>query len=303
MRSSPRTADSLSRLAAPAASEPWRLSTIADRLFDLAVWASAILVIGTFIWLFGDLLMRGAGELSWHLLTRGVQDSGRAGGIAPILVATVWIVVIALAVAFPLALATAIVIAEIAPRESRLTCLVVGSLDVLAGTPSVVFGLFGNALFNHVLGLGYSLISGGLTLACMILPFMIRANVVGLRAVPDSYREAGEALAISRATALFHVLLPAALPSIAAGVLLGLARALAETAALLFTSGYVTRMPESLLDSGRTVSIHIYDLAMNVAGGDAMAYASALVLVMLLILINFSVVSLSRWLQIVMQRA
>lgn len=275
----------------------WDGGRVVDGLFTLSVWLVALSVAGVLAWLLGDVLMRGAGALSWELLVGEVRSAGRAGGIAPILVSTAWIVAIALATAFPLALATGIVIAEILPANSTATRWVLGSLDVLAGTPSVVFGLFGNALFNQVFDFGYSLLSGGLTLACMVLPFMIKANVDGLRAVPQSYREAGVALALTRAATLRHVLLPMAMPGIVAGVLLGLARALAETAALLFTSGYVTRMPESLLDSGRTVSIHIYDLAMNVAGGDQMAYASALLLVMALVLINLLVVSLGGWLQ------
>lgn len=275
----------------------WDGGRIADGLFTFFVWLVAISVAAVLVWLLGDILIRGAAALSWELVVGEVRNAGRDGGIAPILVSTAWIVAIALVSAFPLALAASVVIAEILPTNSRVTRWVLGSLDVLAGTPSVVFGLFGNALFNHVFDFGYSLLSGGLTLACMVLPFMIKANVDGLRTVPQSYREAGVALALTRAATLRHVLLPMAMPGIVAGVLLGLARALAETAALLFTSGYVTRMPESLLDSGRTVSIHIYDLAMNVAGGDQMAYASALLLMAVLVLINLIVVSLGGWLQ------
>lgn len=274
-----------------------RKNQFADSLFIAAVWGSVLIVAVVFLWLVGDILIKGASAVSWDFLLSPVMNSGRSGGIAPVLVSTACIVAVALTVAFPLALASAILIAEFLPRTGTLTRLVVVSLDVLAGMPSVVFGLFGNALFNQLLGFGYSLLSGGLTLACMVLPFMIKVNVDGLRAVPQRYREAGNALAMSRASTLWHVLLPVALPGIIAGVLLGLGRALAETAALLFTSGYVTRMPESLMDSGRTISIHVYDLAMNVAGGDQMAYASALVLVVLLILINSAVVHIGGWIQ------
>jgi phosphate transport system permease protein len=274
-----------------------RRGQLLDLLFNLAVWGSALIVAGMFLWLVGDVLVRGVSVISWEFLVSPVINSGRSGGIAPILVSTACIVSVALVVAFPLALASAIVITEFLTRTSMASRLIVASFDVLAGMPSIIFGLFGNALFNQLLGFGYSLLSGGLTLACMILPFMIKVNIDGLRAVPHSYREAGEALALSRTSILWHVLLPAALPGMVAGVLLGLGRALAETAALLFTSGYVTRMPESLMDSGRTISIHVYDLAMNVAGGDQMAYASALILVVLLMLINALVVYLGDWIQ------
>ena len=160
------------------------------------------------------------------------------------------------------------------------------SLDVLAGVPSIVFGLFGNAFFCKTLGLGFSILSGGLTLACMVLPILIRSTEEGFRAVPANYRLSAAALGLSRTTTLIHLLLPAAVPGLIVGLVLGVGRAIAETAALIFTSGYVDRMPESLLDSGRALSIHIFDLSMNVSGGDANAYGSALVLVVLLLLIN-----------------
>ena len=160
------------------------------------------------------------------------------------------------------------------------------SLHRSSGVPSIVFGLFGNAFFCKTLGLGFSILSGGLTLACMVLPILIRSTEEGFRAVPTGYRLSAAALGLSRTTTLFHLLLPAAVPGLLVGLVLGMGRAIAETAALIFTSGYVDRMPESLLDSGRALSIHIFDLSMNVSGGDANAYASALVLIVLLLAIN-----------------
>ncbi len=119
----------------------------------------------------------------------------------------------------------------------------------------------------------------------------------GLRAVPQSYRLSAAALGLSRTATLFHLLLPAAAPTLVAGLLLGIGRAVAETAALLFTSGYVDRMPGSLLDSGRALALHIFDLSMNVPGGDTPAYASALVLVVLLLSINIMAMKLAYGLQ------
>jgi phosphate transport system permease protein len=145
--------------------------------------------------------------------------------------------------------------------------------------------------------LGFSILSGGLTLACMILPIFIRTCERGLFAVNNDWRLAAAGLGMSRASAIWHVLLPAAAPAVVAGLMLGIGRATAETAALIFTSGYVDRAPESLMDSGRALAVHIFDLSMNVAGGDRAAYASALVLVVLIVLINVAAVSLSdRWL-------
>jgi phosphate transport system permease protein len=133
------------------------------------------------------------------------------------------------------------------------------------------------------LGLGFSILSGGLTLACMALPIFVRTAAAGLRAVPQEWRRAAAALGLSQLTTLRQVVIPAATPALVAALLLAIGRSIAETAALLFTSGYVDRMPSSWLDSGRALSVHIHDLAMNVAGGESSAYASALVLVAILL--------------------
>jgi phosphate transport system permease protein len=126
----------------------------------------------------------------------------------------------------------------------------------------------------------------------MVLPILIRSTEEGFRSVPPEYRLSAAALGLSRTTTLWRLLLPAAAPGLIVGLVLGIGRAIAETAALIFTSGYVDRMPGSLLDSGRSLSIHIFDLSMNVSGGDGNAYATALILVGLLLLVN----GLASWL-------
>lgn len=261
---------------------------LADRLATLFVWATAVLVTGVFVWLLSDIVGRGAGQISWAFLTEAPRSAGRAGGIGPILVATLLVLLVCLAVSLPIGLATAVMLAEFSSSERLFGRLVRCSLDVLAGVPSIVFGLFGYAFFCITLGLGFSILSGGLTLACMVLPILIRSTEAGFRAVPEEYRLGAAALGLSRKTSLFRLLLPAAMPGLIVGVVLGIGRALAETAALIFTSGYVDRMPHSLHDSGRALSIHVYDLSMNVAGGNANACATALVLIVLLLVINTS---------------
>lgn len=250
------------------------------------VWGAAALVTAAFCWLLGDIVWHGLSHISWTFLTAPPENAGRRGGIGPILVSTSLILSVCLAVALPIGIGTAVLLAEFTSDENLFGRMIRRSLDVLAGVPSIVFGLFGNAFFCKTLGLGFSILSGGLTLACMVLPILIRSTEVGFRAVPDGYRLSAAALGLSRATTLIHLLLPAAIPGLLVGLVLGIGRAIAETAALIFTSGYVDRMPESLLDSGRALSIHIFDLSMNVSGGDANAYASALVLVTLLLVIN-----------------
>jgi len=261
------------------------------------IWLTAALVSGVFFWLLSDILIHGLPQLSWSFLAEAPKNAGRSGGIGPIIVSTMLILAVAMVTAGPLGLATAVLLSEFTRYDSVFGRLVRRSLDVLSGVPSIVFGLFGNAFFCIYLDLGFSILSGGLTLACMVLPILIRTAEEGLQAAPNDYRLAAASLGMSRSATLVHLLLPSAAPALVAGLMLGLGRAIAETAALIFTSGYVDRMPNSLFDSGRALSVHIYDLSMNVAGGDANAYSSALVLIMLLLIINSIAMSLAKqWL-------
>lgn len=257
-----------------------------DHLAQWLIYLAVLTVSAVFIWILSNLIQGGINHLSWSFLTESPRDAGRSGGIGSILVSTFWILLVALTAALPLAWTTAVLLAEFVSISSRFGIVVRFSLQVLAGVPSIVFGLFGNAFFSIYLGMGFSILSGGLTLACMLLPILVSTAEAGLRAVPQSYRLSAAALGISKTASLIHLLLPAAAPALAAGLLLGIGRAIAETAALIFTSGYVDRMPGSLLDSGRALALHIFDLSMNVPGGDQPAYASALVLVTLLLCIN-----------------
>ena len=257
-----------------------------NKLATVLIWLVALIIMAIFIYILTDIVIQGMSQISWDYLTQAPSDAGRAGGIAPIIVSTALIVLLAIIIAAPLGLATAVLLAEFTQKKSVFGRFVERCLDVLASVPSIVFGLFGNAFFSLYLGLGFSILSGGLTLACMVLPILIRTAVEGLRAAPDDYRYSAAALGMTRYAALIHLLIPAATPAIVAGLMLGIGRAMAETAALIFTSGYVDRMPDSVFDSGRALSIHIYDLSMNVAGGDSKAHAAALVLIVMLLIIN-----------------
>jgi phosphate transport system permease protein len=258
------------------------------------VWAVAAFVTAILLWLLSDIFCQGITLINWEFLTAPPRNAGRDGGIAPILVSTGLILGVCMSVSIPLGVGTAVLLTEFASTQSVLGRLVSLSLDILAGVPSIVFGLFGNAFFCKTLGMGFSILSGGLTLACMVLPILIRSTQEGLQAVPDDYRRSAAALGLTRTATLWELLLPAAMPGLVVGLLLGLGRAIAETAALIFTSGYVDRMPTSLWDSGRSLSVHIYDLAMNVSGGESHAYATALVLVTFLVLIYGGILWLAK---------
>ncbi len=246
---------------------------------------SVAVICGGALSLLWKTLAAGIGHVSWGFLFESMPDGNvLAGGIFPIVVSTFLIVLVCLSVSVPLGLGTAIWLAEFSRKSPRISRWSERSIDLLASVPSIVFGLFGNALFCQLLGMGYSIMAGGLTLACMVLPILIRITREGIVTVPNEYRMGATALGVSKSTMLFRIILPHAMPSVAKGLVLGIGRALAETAALLFTSGYEIRMPRSVWDSGRSLSIHIFELA-NVTGGSPNANASAVVLVAMLFLI------------------
>ena len=254
-----------------------------DKILGLISWTASLatfLILGILLF---DMISDGFKAMSFEFFLNAPEKAGRAGGIAPILISTMLVVGIAIAVSMPIGLATALLLSEFTRTDSQFAFFVRKSLDILAGVPSIVFGLFGNAFFCVYLGMGFSILSGGLTLACMVLPILIRTTEESFRAVPNEFRHGIAALGFTKTASVFHLLMPMALPGLIVGTILGIGRATAETAALIFTSGYVDRMPESVFDSGRTLSVHIYDLAMNIPGGDRMAYATSLCLVLILL--------------------
>ncbi|MGY6518374.1 MAG: PstA family ABC transporter permease [Lysobacteraceae bacterium] len=268
-----------------------------DLPWTALVWTLSLVAIAGLLWPLVSVVMGGVGALSLEFLLASPSDGGRAGGIAPVLVSTLGIVAISLVAALPPAFAVAVTLTEGCDPSGGLARLVRGGLDILAGIPSVVFGLFGLAFFCRWMGLGYSIAAGGLTLACMILPTLARATTSALEAAALQHRQAGSALGLTRRGVLFHVIVPVAAPGICAGLVLALGRALAETAVLLFTSGYSDRMPGSIMDSGRSISVHIYELSTNVPGGSANAYGSALALLMMLAILSLAVHGLMNWMR------
>lgn len=262
---------------------PWSQSLVRV-LGTGAMWGMSLSAVISTILVVASLIPSGLQEITWQFLIDVPSAAGIEGGVSSVLVSTALLLVVCLLVATPISLLAGAYLATFSRSNRHIKGFVRVSLDVLASLPSVVFGLFGNALFCRTLGLGFSLLSGALTLACMVLPVMVRATEQALIDVPPGYRAAAGALGLSRAATLVFVELPAARTGIVAGAMLAAGRALSETAALIFTSGYVARMPGSLLESGRSMSVHIYDLAMNVPGGAGRANATALLLVGLILL-------------------
>lgn len=266
-----------------------------DRLVNVVL---SIFVFAGFVIIsipFLNPLVRGFSEMTWQALLSAPTSAGARGGIAPIIVSTFFVIGLSLLIAVPISFYIAAFLSEFGRDWPLLSRVFERSVELLAALPSIVYGLVGNALFCVALGFGYSILSGSLTLALMISPFMVKSFHETLRGVSDDYRLNAAALSISKARLVRSVLLPSALPALVVGCMLGLGRALAETAALLFTSGYSMRFPESILDSGRVLSVHIYDLSMNVVGGEKMAYLSSAVLVLVIIAIGATSSGLMYW--------
>jgi len=257
-----------------------------------AVFSSAAFVFVLFALMLLDILVRGGAELTPQYFTGAVSDGGRSGGIGPVVVSTLLVVLMATAFALPLAVAGALLCTELLVHRPASRQLVRRSFEILVSAPSVAVGLIGWSLFGQVFGFGFSLFSGAATLAFMLAPLMALAFLNGLEAVPQALRSQSLALGLTRWDTLVHLVLPAARPALVAGVMLAVGRALAETAVLVLTSGVTTRMPEDIFDPGATLAVHVYNLAHNVPGGESRAYAAAFALVV----VNIGVqLLLTRW--------
>ena len=204
--------------------------------------------------------------------------------MVPAMITTVEITLLALLIAVPFGLFTAIYLNEYAKRGNKLVNVIRITTETLSGIPSIVYGLFGMLFFVTYLHWGYSLLAGAMTLAIMILPLIMRTAEEALMAVPDSFREGSFGLGAGRLRTVFRIVLPSAMPGILSGVILGIGRIVGETAALIFTAGTMAQIP-GLLQSGRTLAIHMYVLS-----GEGLhmneAYATAVVLLVVVLLMN-----------------
>lgn len=262
---------------------PRHVQTIAVGLLGLAT----LLTLAVLAFIIGFVLDKGLPGITWTFLTGNPEDMGRAGGIFPFLVGTLLLPLLALTIALPLGVGTAVYLCEYT-RETRLTRLIRFGTDCLAGIPSIIFGLFGLIFFVVMLGMGWSLLSGGLTLAIMILPTIIRTSEEAIRAVPNAYREVSCSMGATRWETVRRVVLPGALPGIVTGVMLSVGRCLGETAAVIFTAGSAeSGIPSSPFDSVRTLAVHFYLLATEGISVNN-AYATAAVLVISVLLVNLT---------------
>ena len=234
-------------------------------------------------------------SLVFYILIKGIPNlkpslfewkyTSKNASMMPAIINTITMVLMTLLIAVPFGIGSAIYLTEYAKRGNKVVPVIRMTTETLSGIPSIVYGLFGYMAFVRWLGWGYSLMAGIITLAIMILPLIMRTTEEALLAVPDSYREGSYGLGAGRLRTIFRVVLPSAMPGILSGVILGVGRIVGETAALIYTAGSVTGVPDSLMSSGRTLAVHMYALLSEGLYTDE-AYATAVVLLVLVFIIN-----------------
>lgn len=252
-------------------------------LLRVITWGAALITAALLVFLIGYVLINGLPNLTPELFAWTYTSENVS--MTPALINTVLMTVLALIIAAPLGIFSAIYLVEYAHRGSRLVKVVRMTSETLSGIPSIVYGLFGYLCFVVELNWNLSLLSGACTLAIMILPLILRTTEEALLAVDDMYREGSFGLGAGKLRTVFRIVLPPASPGILSGIILGIGRIVGETAALLYTAGTVARVPSSLFSSARTLSVHMYALS-NEGLYINQAYATAAVLMIVVALIN-----------------
>ncbi|MBN1644344.1 MAG: phosphate ABC transporter permease PstA [Dehalococcoidales bacterium] len=266
-----------------------------------AVWAGGFITVAILLLIIIYVLFQGLPSISLDFLLTAPQGglSGE-GGISTVIVSTVYLIGVTLLILVPVGIGAAVYLAEYAP-SNRFTGFIRYGIEVLAGVPSIIFGLFGFVLFVTALHLKFSILSGALTLVCLLLPTMIRTTEEAIKAVPRSYREGALALGCTRWQTIAKVVIPAAIPGIITSIILCTGRAIGETACLYVTMGGSAAMPTSLLSGGRTLSLHVFYLAMETRAMDK-AMATATVLIIVIVVVNAFTNWLAHWFYVRMNR-
>ena len=253
-------------------------------LLRILVILSAIITAGVVLFLIGYILYYGVpnlampGLFSWEFTAENQS-------MLPAIINTVIMIALTLMLAVPIGVFAAIYLVEYSKRGNRFVKIIRITAETLSGIPSIVYGLFGYIVFVITLGWSFTLLSGVITMAIMILPLIMRTTEEALMAVPDSFREGSFGLGAGRLRTVFRIVLPSSVPGILSGVILAIGRIVGESAALIFTSGTNPVVPKSLFSSASTLSVHLYTL-LNEGRYTDQAYATAVVLLIVVIIIN-----------------
>lgn len=250
----------------------------------------SLMVAATLFAILGFIIYKGIGVISWDFLTTAPKDGMTAGGIWPAIVGTFYLMVGSALFAFPVGVMSGIYMNEYAPRGWVVNFIRMMTNN-LSGIPSIVFGLFGMALFVNYMGFGDSIIAGSLTLGLLCVPLVIRTTEEALKAIPDSLREGSRALGATKLQTIWHVILPMAMPNVITGLILAMGRVSGETAPILFTCAayFLPQLPSSIFDQCMALPYHLYVISTSGTNMDAqlpLAYGTALVLIVIILFVN-----------------
>ena len=258
-----------------------------QKIANIMLWASALITIAILFIMVGHILLNGVEVIDLQFLLESPKNAGREGGILPMIVSSLYTTGLALIVAIPLGIGSAIYLTEYAVK-SPLTKAIRYATETLSGIPSIVVGLFGYTFFVIYLGLGFCVLSAGLTLSIMALPIIMRTAEESVRTVPIGYREGSLALGASKWQTIRKVLLPSASPGIVTGIVLGMGRAIGETAAIMFVVGGGWRIPISPLSPAQPLTVHLYELFSAGIISTEIGYGTATVLLAMVLAITFT---------------
>ena len=257
-------------------------------LINLAAGITVVVLVG----ILGYILVNGVPYITWQFISTPYSEMNPdQKGILPMIINTLYIVVITLLIAVPIGISSAIYLTQYA-KQGRLVRSIRFTTEVLSGIPSIIFGLFGYTVFCILFRLQVSILAGCLTMAICILPTIVRTTEESLLSVPTSYKEGALALGAGKLRVILGIVLPCAMPGVLTAVILAVGRIVGESAALLFTSGIGYSMPRGffrqIMTSGRTLTLHLYQTAREASTPDAMniAFGTAAVLLILVFLLH-----------------
>ncbi len=265
---------------------------IKDRILRCLIWMFSFITMGVLVWILIYIISNGISHISWEFISTIYKPVNDQHGILPMILSTLYIVLITIVIATPIGICSAIYLVEYS-KPGKVLSLIRFATETLSGIPSIIYGLFGYIFFVIALHLKWSLLSGALTLSIMVLPTIIRTTEESLKSVPIAYKEGSLALGATKLTTIAKVILPCAISGILTAVILSIGRIVGETAAVYLTAGYVTRIPSSIMDSGRTLSVHLYQLAKEGISFEQ-SFATATVLVVVVAIINLLATTLAK---------
>lgn len=254
-----------------------------ENILKSLVWGATFITIGVLVVMLSYIFKKGISMLDLGFITKDYSPYGD-GGVMPMIITTIYLIVLAIGIATPVGVLAAVYLQEYA-KQGRLVKIIRFATECLAGIPSIVYGLFGSILFVQYLQMGYSIIAGALTVAIIILPIIIRTTEEVLKAVPQSYREASLGLGATKLQTLYKVILPASISGILSGIILAIGRVIGESAAILLTAGTVAKIPNSIFSSGRTLTVQSY-LVTKEVGDIEQACAVGIILIVIILVLN-----------------